>query len=186
MLEFHAAEIGVEAARRLAAVPGVELGRGLRPEEFDAIEARWGFRFAADHRAFLGGGLPIGQGWPDWRSPDPLVMRNLLNWPLDGLLFDVEHHGYWHPEWAPRPDALADALSVAYGALRRWPVLVPVHGTYYLPAGPDHSGHPVLDVFRSRVVPLGADLADWVDQCYGLNVSGRDPKPTVDYWTALS
>lgn len=184
MLEFQAAEIGVEAARRLAAAPGVEIALGLRPDEFTAIEQRWGFRFSPDHRAFLTGGLPVGQAWPDWRAPDPLVLRGLVNWPVDGLLFAVEHNGYWHPGWATRPADLAEALAVAYAALRRWPVLVPLHGTYYLPT--DLPGHPVLDVFRSSVTPLGADLADWVEQCFGSGPAAREPKPTVPFWTTLS
>lgn len=186
MLEFQAAEIGVEAARRLAAVPGVEVTRGLRPDEFVALEQRWGFRFAADHRAFLAGGLPVGQGWPDWRSADPLAVRNALNWPVDGLLFDVEHNGYWRPEWPQRPDAIADALEVAYGALRRAPQLVPLHGTYYLPDASEDAGHPVLDVFRSAVRPVGADLVDWVERSFGSGASSRcDPKATVRFWSDL-
>lgn len=186
MLEFQAAEIGVEAARRLAAVPGVEIARGLRPEEFDGIEQQWGFRFAADHRAFLAGGLPVGQGWPDWRAPDPLALRDALNWPVDGLLFDVEHNGWWYRAWPARPEATADALEVAYGLLRRAPQLVPLHGTYYVPDASEGAGHPVLDVFRSAVRPLGADLVDWVERSFGSGGPGsRDPKVTVAFWSDL-
>ncbi|MGQ0464486.1 MAG: hypothetical protein ACT4QG_04105 [Sporichthyaceae bacterium] len=185
MLEFQAAEIGVEAARRLAAAPGVEIALGLREGEFDAIEQRWGFRFAADHRAFLAGGLPVGQAWPDWRCPDPLAVRDIVNWPVDGLLFAVEHNAYWHAAWGARPADDAEALAVAYAALRRWPPLVPLHGTYYLPSADDGAGHPVLDVFRDSVKPLGADLVDWVEQCFAGGSGGRDPKPTVAFWTTL-
>jgi hypothetical protein len=186
MLEYQAAEIGVEAARRLAAVPGVEIARGLRPDEFDAIETQWGFRFAPDHRAFLAGGLPVGQGWPDWRAADPLVVRNALNWPVDGLLFDVEHNGWWHRTWPERPETVADAVEVAYGVLRRAPQLAPLHGTYYLPDSSEDAGHPVLDVFRSVVRPAGADLVDWVERYFGSGEGAcRDPKVTVAFWSDL-
>lgn len=186
MLEFQAAEIGVEAARRLAAAPGVEIALGLRPDEFTVIEQRWGFRFAPDHRAFLTGGLPVGQAWPDWRAADPLAVRGLVNWPVDGLLFAVEHNGYWHAAWDARPADDADALAVAYAALRRWPPLVPLHGTYYLPSAADGAGHPVLDVFRDSVQLLGADLVDWVEQCFGSGTAAREPKPTVPFWMTLT
>lgn len=184
MLEFQAAEIGVEAARRLAAVPGVEIGRGLRPEEFDAIEERWGFRFAEDHRAFLTGGLPVGVGWVDWRSTEVHPLRNALNWPIDGLRFDVEHNGFWHPQWPARPTAMPEALALAEMALQRAPQLVPLHGTYYLPAG--GAAHPVLDVFRSSVTPLGADLPDWIEQCFGSGGCAREPRVTVEFWATLA
>ena len=145
-----------------------------------------GVPLAADHRAFLAGGLPVGQGWPDWRSVDTFALRNALSWPIDGLLFDVEHNGYWHAQWPARPGVIADALEVAHVFLRRAPHLVPLHGTYYLPDAVEDAGHPVLDVFRSVVRPLGADLVDWVEQCFGSGVPGRrDPKVTVSFWSDL-
>ncbi len=93
------AEIGVEALRRLAAYRVVDLQRGLRDHEFDMISARYGFTFADDHRALLVGGLPPGPGWADWRAPDQRAVRDQLAWPVEGLLFDVEHKGFWHPAW---------------------------------------------------------------------------------------
>jgi hypothetical protein len=155
----------------------------LRADEFDAIEQQWGFRFAPDHRAVLTGGLPVGQGWPDWRTAELSTLRNALAWPIEGLLFDVEHNGFWHADWPQRPESTAAALELADGALRRAPHLVPLHGTYYLPEGAHFAGHPVLDVFRSVVRPLGVDLVDWVEQAFGSGTGGRDPKVTVPFWS---
>ncbi|MFD6969225.1 hypothetical protein [Streptomyces sp. NPDC059949] len=48
------------AARDLQKMLGAEIGPGLGERELDAVEARFGFTFSADHRIFLAAGLPLG------------------------------------------------------------------------------------------------------------------------------
>jgi hypothetical protein len=170
--------------RRLAAYGAVDLQRGLRDHEFDVICARYGFTFADDHRAFLAGGLPAGPGWPDWRTPDQRAVRDQLAWPVEGLLFDVEHKGFWHFAWGECPDDPAQAVAVAGAALLRAPQMVPLRGNRYLPAG--GSGHPILQMFRSEVRIFGADLADWVVQEFGVApLPEKVAEATVEFWGEL-
>ncbi|MBF9072370.1 hypothetical protein [Streptacidiphilus fuscans] len=72
----------------------VRIDLGLSDAEIAAVEERFGFRFADDHRVFLQAGLPAGPGWPDWRNGDPEDLRGRLDWPREGVLFDVGH-GFW-------------------------------------------------------------------------------------------
>ena len=37
-----------------------------------------------------------------------------LDLPRRGVLFDVEHNGFWLDEWGPRPGSLEEALGVAH------------------------------------------------------------------------
>jgi hypothetical protein len=78
VIDREGAELGVEAARRLAGRQGVDVQPGLTEAEFARIEARFGFAFADDHRAFLAAGLPVGGGWPDWRHGGPDELRERL------------------------------------------------------------------------------------------------------------
>ncbi|MDX2706415.1 hypothetical protein PV350_26705 [Streptomyces sp. PA03-6a] len=39
---------------------GVEIKQGMSDRELDRVEERWEFRFAPEHRALLGEGLPVG------------------------------------------------------------------------------------------------------------------------------
>ncbi|MCH82513.1 hypothetical protein A2U01_0003321, partial [Trifolium medium] len=47
---------------------GVEVQPGLSDAEFARAEAEFGFVFPPDLRAILAAGMPIGAGFPDWRS----------------------------------------------------------------------------------------------------------------------
>jgi hypothetical protein len=97
----------------------------MSEQELDQVEERWGFRFTPEHRTLLGAGLPTGsRSWPDWRDGDAEDLAERLAWPIDGVLFDVEHNGFWHPEWDPRPAGTQDALEVARTYLAKAPVMM--------------------------------------------------------------
>jgi hypothetical protein len=45
---------------------GIAFDGGLTDAEVEEVEARFGFRFPEDLRAFLQTALPRGEGFPDW------------------------------------------------------------------------------------------------------------------------
>ncbi|MER7538726.1 hypothetical protein ABTX77_28630 [Streptomyces sp. NPDC097704] len=173
-----------EDARHLLGLLSAEVGPGLDEGELDAVEERFGFTFSADHRAFLATGLPRGAGWPDWRDGDPQDLARWLAGPVDGVLFDVEHNGFWHPLWPARPSETSEALRVARAELATVPRLVPVYGHRYLPGTAGESGHPVLSVHQTDVIVYGNDLADYLRHEFtGGSSSGPATRSTVDFWS---
>ena len=92
---------------------GNEFTAGLTPSEFAEAEEHHGFRFPPNLRSFLAEALPVGERFPDWRKPQSEQLASMQAWPLDGLLFDVEHNDFWLKEWGERPRSLDDAFTVA-------------------------------------------------------------------------
>ena len=180
---------------------------GLTDAEFARIEAELGFQFADDHRAFLAVGLPLSalhedppgvirtyrSPWPDWRDGDLDALREKLDWPVEGVLYDVEHNRYWHDSWGERPAAPERALEVARRNLADVPKLVPIHSHRYLPVGRGTYGHAVLSIYQTDIVIYGSDLADYIDNDFGVSPAAhRDaprkpgPRPlrlTVEFWS---
>jgi hypothetical protein len=196
-----AQRIGVEAMRRLRSWSVCAVEPGLTDAEFDDIEARYGFQFADDHRAFLAAGLPVNRSlpamlpevsythpapWPDWRAADVATLRKMLDWPVEGVLFDVEHNGHWRHDWGASPADSAARVDAARRFLSVVPVLVPVYGHRYLPAGAGTSGHPVLSMWQTDIIYYGADLADYIDREFRPDetrwADGRDLQATVEFW----
>ncbi len=174
---------------------------GLSDDEFARVEATYGFRFADDHRAFLAAGLPVDtwgeesvpgesrahqRPWPDWRSAEPDELRAMLDRPVEGVLFDIEHDVFWDRSWGARPDDPADALRLAADRLAEVPRLVPVYGHRFVPAGAGTYGHPVLSVWQTDVIFYGLDLADYVEHEFGRRREyAREPVATVGFWRDL-
>ncbi|MEU3687109.1 hypothetical protein [Streptomyces narbonensis] len=173
-----------EAARRLQGMLRAEIGPGLGERELDAVEARFGFTFSADHRVFLGAGLPLGSPrWPDWRDGDPEDLAGRLARPVEGVLFDVEHSRFWHPSWPPRPAATSDALRLARSGMATVPRLVPVYGHRYLPGTAGAYGQPVLSVWQTDIIVYGNDLSDYVRHEFLGQASGAHARLGVDFWS---
>jgi hypothetical protein len=192
VVSSEAARLGGEAARRLARTGQCETGPGLTDAEFARIEQDYDFEFADDHRAFLAAGLPLDapapgrrSPWPDWRDGDPGDLRERLDWPVDGVLFDVEHNVRWHPAWGQRPAGTSAALRTARQHLSRAPRMIPVFGHRYLPAGRGTCGHPVLSIYQSDIIVYGTDLADYITCEFSRRVISADwaAPPMVPFWS---
>lgn len=178
----HGQTLGASAATHLAQtgdyVRDFTISPGLTDAEFARIENSYGFQFADDHRAFLSAGLPISSptsvagrptpgSWPDWRNGDPDELRARLAWPIEGVLFDVEHNEFWYDAWGDRPSAPNAAVAMARSQLSQVPVMVPVCSHRYLPAGRGTHGHPVLSMWQTDIVTFGANLDEFVQYAYG-------------------
>ncbi|MFF9084448.1 hypothetical protein ACF1BR_32655 [Streptomyces rubiginosohelvolus] len=208
---------GARAARRLAELGVCTWEPGLSDAEFDRIEAEYGIVFAPDHRGFLAAGLPVDRAappeegesprnpWPNWRDGDPERIRERLGWPVEGLLFSVEH-GWWLPggRWGPRPADPAEAVAAARAALASVPALIPLYSHRYLASGTGLGagtgsgteagvahGRPVLSVVGADTIHYGRDLAEWVEREFGDPDPGkRWPEPAagarVPFWSDLA
>ncbi len=141
---------------------GVALESGLTEAEIQEVEARLGCALPPDLRTLLGAALPSGPGFPQWRGLDSSVLGEQLAHPVEGIIFDVEHNGFWHPDWPERPVKLRDAIAVARSELAMAPVLIPIYRHRFLPSQPSDAGNPVLSVMQTDIICYGQDLAEYV------------------------
>ncbi len=153
---------------------------GLTEAELVACETRYGFLFPPDLRAFLAKGMPIGEGFPDWRSGD---LEDWLDRPFEGFWFDVERNNVWPRAWGERPATLEDARVRLRELVAAAPRLIPIFRHRYMPAEPCEPGNPVLSVHQTDVIYYGSDLQDYLRHEFQLERrgEGRDGKP-VRFW----
>jgi len=163
---------------------GIEFDTGLTDAEVERTEQRFGFRFPPDLRAFLQTGLPVGEGFPNWRSADEAELREWLNLPLEGILFDIENNGFWLPEWGPTPPSLDVALQTARQLVRQAPRLIPVYRHRMIPDDPHAAGNPVFSVHQTDIIHYGLDLVDYLQHEFGLpgrNMTPSEARP-IRFW----
>lgn len=147
---------------------------GLSHSEIDHCEQRFQFRFPPDLRAFLQTTLPVGiesesgrDPFPNWRSDDETRLRERLDWPFDGIAFDITNDAFWLDEWGPKPSSLQDALQIARRHVEAAPRLIPVYGHRYLPSEPLLAGNPVFSVYQTDIIFYGIDLWDYFSNEFG-------------------
>jgi hypothetical protein len=140
---------------------GVSFADGLTDDEIRGIQDRYGFRFPPDLRSFLQAGLPMSDGFPDWRNGTRDELQEWLDLPRDGILFDVQHSGFWLPEWGDRPTKFEDAAAVVRRLLKDAPRLIPVYQHRMMPDRPHLEGNPVFSVHQTDIICYGCDLRDY-------------------------
>jgi hypothetical protein len=148
----------------------------------------FGFRFPPDLRELLQTALPRGPEFPDGGGGDRARLREWLDLPRQGILFDVEHNRFWLPAWSPRPDSLAEALRVAGEFIAAAPRLIPIFMHRMIPDEPHLPGNPVLSVHQTDIIYYGFDLADYLGREF--NLPGRQSWPDevrqVRFWSSIA
>jgi hypothetical protein len=138
----------------------MEWGPGYSQSELDAAQERFGLVFPPDLIALLRDRrIPGGHDWTGDEAP----IRRMLEWPREGILFDVEHAGLWWPEWGERPDSEAERAEVVSAVVEAAPRLIPIFGHRYIPEEPHDAGNPVFSVHQSDIILYGTNLANYLD-----------------------
>ncbi|KAL0543069.1 hypothetical protein IC582_018156 [Cucumis melo] len=154
---------------------GVEVQNGLSIAEFARAEAEFGFVFPPDLRAVLSAGLPIGPGFPDWRSSGARQhLRATLDLPIAAISFQIAKNTFWSKSWGPRPLDPEKALRVARNALKRAPLLIPLFNHCYIPCNPSLAGNPIFSVDENRISFCGLDLSDFFEREFLFRSSQSD------------
>ncbi|MFD6176000.1 MULTISPECIES: hypothetical protein [unclassified Isoptericola] len=159
----------------------LELGLGYTERELDDIQGEYGFTFHRDHADVLREVTP--EGWIDWRG-DSTRVRRALEWPTEGVLFDVEN-GFWFSAWGERPASTEIALDLGRQHLARAPRLVPIYGHRYIPAAPEGSGAPVFSAYQTDVIYYGTDLADYCAHEFLGEASVPANHRRIPFWSDL-
>jgi hypothetical protein len=178
-----------QAEQRLLADAGIVFGPGLTEAELRHAEVSIEAGLPPDLRQFLSQGLPIGEKFPDWRHPQSAGVRAQLDWPFEGIAFDIRNNSFWFSEWGARPDDDAEAIAVARRHVSEAPRLIPVFAHRYLPADPAASGNPVFSVYQTDIICYGVDLQDYLRAEFipsALDRTSRHEPREVRLWTNLA
>lgn len=146
---------------------GTQFSPGLSPTELSAAEERFDFRFPPELRLLLATAMPTGQRFPNWRDLDSDRLAKRMNWPIEGVCFDVEQAEFWVPDWGPRPHKTEDAVSLARSALHQAPTMIPIYAHRYTASSLDTKGNPVLSMYQSDIIYYGADLWNYLHNEFG-------------------
>lgn len=139
---------------------GVGFDAGLSDEEVQNIERTFKFVFPPDLKLLLQIALPVSERFPDWRSG--VGVQSMMDWLVEGIMFDVEYNNFWLEEWGQKPDSLGQRVLTVRSLAKKWPRLIPVYGHRYLPAFPSEAGNPVYSVYQTDIICYGNDLLTYL------------------------
>jgi hypothetical protein len=169
---------------------GIVFEQGLSAREVKLVEDRFQLVFPDDLKEFLMFALPTGQSFLNWRDPNDPEIPRLLAWPLEGMWFDVQHNGFWMPEWGPKPDDEAAAYRELKKRVAAAPKLIPIAGHRYMPDRPSASGNPVYSVYQTDIIYYGSDLENYLHNefhyYFGTPSHQIGEAREIDFWSSLA
>ncbi|WML48522.1 SMI1/KNR4 family protein [Neobacillus sp. PS3-34] len=148
----------------------MEFTKGLNKEEIDDIEKIYKINFPPDYRELLMYTLPISNGFVNWRNKSKENIEKIthqMNWPLEGIIFDIEHNGFWVEGWGEKPSDLEDAINIATINYENVPKLIPIYGHRYIPSFPFEKGNPIMSVWQTDIIYYGKNLWDYFSVEFG-------------------
>ena len=155
---------------------------GYGDQELEDIQQKWRLRFPPDLVAIYRQRRSVIRGGFDWVKTPVAEIRQMLDWPLEGFLFDVKH-GKWWPEWAERPEQIRDAEEKVRAIFAKAPRLIPIHGHRYIPEEPHEIGNPVFSVWQMDVIHYGANLDDYVEREEQRKTGNWPALKSIRFWT---
>ena len=176
---------------------GVHFAPGLTETELSDAEECYGIVFPKALREFYSVGMPVSSDppvpaptlrwdwfprWNDFSEESTAIIRRQMDWPLTGILHDVEN-GYWMKAWGERPEVMEDRLAICREVFaKRSPKLIPVYVRSYVPQM-DMDDPPVISVYGLDTLYCGENLADYLYRRFAEHsheVSRPDVK--VPFW----
>jgi hypothetical protein len=150
---------------------GITFQKGLSEQEIIEIERVYNISFPSDLRMFLMTALPISNNFVNWRDiseENVKAIKGRLNWPLEGMIFDIEYNNFWYGEWGERPGNLSDAIEICRQELSTVPKLIPICSHRYIPSEPNEEGNPVLSVHQTDIIYYGENLVSYLEIEFGI------------------
>ncbi|WP_440948164.1 hypothetical protein ACSAZL_08015 [Methanosarcina sp. T3] len=144
---------------------GVSFSKGLDEQEFNNIEQFYDIRFPPDLKDFLRTALPVSKGFYNWRnfSEDNVnSIKKMLSWPLEGMIFDIEHNNFWYEGWGLKPNNQLEAIALCRKEMEKVPKLIPIFMHRYISSEPEEKGNPVFSVYQTDNIYYGEDLLTYL------------------------
>jgi hypothetical protein len=167
---------------------------GLSDTEISEAQVEFGVAFPSAWKEVLKAVHPVSiprdpdgiRNWvpyPDWRGREADATHQLVERPIEGILFDVEHNGFWWRAWGPNPKELDERLNVAARQLAAVPRLAPIRSHWYVGV---QDGSPVLSIVQTDIWSPATTLCDLPNGRDESGVPLEDyPLGKVPFWSEL-
>lgn len=187
-------QTGVDIIITLLESKGAIFDKGLSQEEIENIEDKFNFSFSPELRLFLETVNPLSEGFINWRyslnsKKGFEEAKHRLNWPLEGILFDVKHNNFWITSLGDKPKDKGDQLELVRQYVSNQPILIPIYSHRYAVSG-NVEGSPILSVYQTDIIYYGNNLYDYLANEFNFilpdNLKSLPANVKVPFWTEIT
>ena len=160
--------INIERIREILTNNEIKLFEGLTDEEFEKIENFYSIKFPTSLRILYKSFLPEFYNWRDFSEENVEKIKDYLNAPLQGILFDIQYNDFWKKCFGQKTDNINENKRIALEYLKNAnnetvPKLIPIYSHRFVPCYPDIIDIPVISVVQTDIIYYGNDLEDYFE-----------------------
>lgn len=145
----------------------IQFNNWLSYYEITEIEKKFWFQFPPDLSGFLNCALPISHNFYNWReglipwNKEEERIFDMINWPLNWMLFDIEFNDFWIDDFWKKPSELEKKKEIASKYYYDLPKLIPIYSHRYLPSMPHKDGNPVFSIYQTDIIIYWINLENY-------------------------
>ncbi|AXO78884.1 hypothetical protein DZC78_00260 [Olleya aquimaris] len=172
----------------------ISFDSGLTNIEIEKINRDFGIIFPSDLKLLLQTELPVSSGFVHWRyginsEKGKQEIENRLNWPLEGMLFDIKNNSFWLDKWGIKPSDYKEQKKIAINELAKQPKLIPIYSHRYLASEPNEVTNPIFSVHQMDIIYYGNDLMDYFSNEFNIELPisfGKIKEPKrIRFWSDI-
>lgn len=170
---------------------GVLFDRGMSLSEIDETEKLYDISFPAELKRLYSVGLPVSKSFCNWRDThkeNVQRIKDILNMPIQGLIFDLETNNFWCDDWGEKPIDIRDAQSILLEHYNKAPQMIPIYAHRYMPFIPNEIDIPVFSIMQSDIIYYGVNLISYLEIEFGFRQYSELVQANfryVDFWSDL-
>ena len=169
----------------------VVFDKGMSLSEIKETEKLFDISFPIELMRFYSVGLPVSKGFYNWRDvqkDNVQLIKDALDMPLKGLIYDLEVNNLWCDDWGEKPTDIREAQNVMLKHYDRAPKMVPIYSHRYMPYIPNATDIPVFSIMQSDIIYYGVDLISYLEIEFGFRQYGELSQLDfrhIDFWSNL-
>ena len=175
----------MEILKELLVAKEIKFDDGLTDIEVKKIEEKFNIIFPPDLKSFLQLALPVSKSFVNWRDAlkSEIVEESILfklDWPLSGMLFDLEHNNFWLKAWGNKPEMYKVQGAIVKEKYLTFPKLIPIYSHRYIPMTPSEENNPIFSVHQMDIIYYGHNLISYFANEFKLELP-EELKSTENY-----
>lgn len=176
----------IEKIRKILEEKNIQLNRGMSENEINKAEVFYGIEFPNDMREMLMNFVPVSDGfynWNDYSEENVSVIKDMIEWPYEGIIYDIENNDFWLEEFGERPNNKEDKIQIFIKYKNNIPKLIPIFSHRYIVSGKDVN-YPIISVHQTDIIYYGSNLLEYFENEFNKTNNLTNIKE-IPFWSTI-
>ena len=155
----------VENIRKLLIDNNVKLNNGMTKEDIIKAEKFYNIQFPNDMKEMLMNFVPISESfynWNDYSEENITKIKKMMEWPFEGIIFDIQENNFWLEELGECPEKIDDRINKFRKYQTNIPKLIPLFAHRYV-VSDRNINYPIISVYQADIIYYGKNILEYFD-----------------------